>query len=134
MNEQLARLIPTLASDPGAVAMLGWIFRELETGFAHVADVCDAHLQGRPLPPSLFGRTNPSKPKPARAKPDRANKPKRKPTAYNIFVKRKIEELKAQGFRPDADATGNGESLLCICLVCFACYTGICRVLLADEN
>ena len=107
--------------------MLGWACGELSACFGNIAVACQAHMDGRDLPPSLYrqapARLAPAAPAPPKArrvtKPKDPNKPKRKPTAFNIFVKRKMESLKEAGLHDPEDPSGQSMALS-ISLSCYA--------------
>lgn len=94
------------------VPFLGWASRELSKCLANIGDACDAALEGRPLPPPLYAPGGPEA-APAsipvtqsrgRGRPKTVrdpNKPKRQPSAFNQFVKERIEALKAEGYTAD---------------------------------
>ena len=80
------------------VKALAYISRELQGCFGHLATVLDAILNGEELPSSLFAaHEGKGKGKPRKQRSDKGEKRTRKPTAFNIFVKRKLEAMKAAG-------------------------------------
>ena len=95
--------------------LLGYVSGQLETCFGNISEAIQAELDGRPLPgASATSISQARAPKPATPKARKAkakanpSRPKRKPTAFNIFVKRKMEALRAGGFTAPDDVSGNG--------------------------
>ncbi|KAK9786906.1 hypothetical protein WJX73_009851 [Symbiochloris irregularis] len=89
-------------SNDRSVQAFAYVSRELQGCFGHLAEALDAHLRGEDLPASLFSHTEDAARKVRKPRGGKdPTKPKRQPTAYNIFVGKQIEELKAEGFQSD---------------------------------
>ena len=82
--------------------LMAFCASEFSGFFTHIGDaIKQFKLTGR-LPESAFDGSGP-----AAGKADAKPKIKRKPTAFNMFVKFKIEELKASGLKLDDDKNNN---------------------------
>lgn len=68
--------------------------------FAHIGEAIKQFKATGRLPESAF-------PAPGAAKAEIKSRIKRKPTAFNMFVKMKLEELKASGVKPNDDKNNN---------------------------
>lgn len=94
-------LLAALAMD--AVNLMAFCANEFEAFFGHIGGAIRQYQTTGQLPDSIFNGTVPSH----GAAGDRKPKAKRKPTAFNMFVKDKMEEFKATGVKLDDDKNGN---------------------------
>ena len=89
------------AADP-MLELLALGARELQGCFGRISKAIADYADTRELPASQAvpaPTAKPAKGKPAKKSTDNPDeeKPKRKPTAYNFYMKRKMRDLKAQG-------------------------------------
>lgn len=79
--------------------------QEFQTFFGHLGGVIKQYKATGQLPDTIFKGAAPSQAAPTGG--DKKAKIKRKPTAFNMFVKDKMEEFKAAGVKLDDDKNGN---------------------------
>ena len=86
-----------------AANLMAFCAREFEAFFSHIGGAIKQYQTTGQLPESLYKGSQPSHSTTGQQKP----KAKRKPTAFNMFVKDKMEEFKATGVKLDDDKNGN---------------------------
>ena len=86
-----------------AASLMAFCAHEFEAFFSHIGGAIKQYQTTGQLPESLFKGSLPSHSLTGQQKP----KAKRKPTAFNMFVKDKMEEFKATGVKLDDDKNGN---------------------------
>ena len=86
-----------------AANLMAFCAYEFEAFFSHIGGAIKQYQTTGQLPESLFKGSLPIH----SATGDRKPKAKRKPTAFNMFVKDKMEEFKATGVKLDDDKNGN---------------------------
>ena len=92
--------VPTL----DGADLLAFCAQEFQTFFSHMGDAVKLFKATGHLPDTVSRGAVPSH---AAANGDKKAKVKRKPTAFNMFVKEKMEEFKAAGVRLEDDKNGN---------------------------
>lgn len=97
-------------SDNQAADLMSFCASEFQQFFSHLGNSIYTYKNTGKVPSSAFkgsghnaGTTKSDKPK-----------TKRKPTAFNMFVKEKMEELKASGVTLDGDKNNNGMFTLAV--------------------
>lgn len=93
-------VVPTL----DGADLMAFCAQEFQTFFSHMGDAIKVFKATGHLPDTVFRGAAPSH---AAANGDKKAKVKRKPTAFNMFVKDKMEEFKAAGVRLEDDKNGN---------------------------
>ncbi|DBA93511.1 TPA: hypothetical protein ACH3X3_013607 [Trebouxia sp. C0006] len=83
--------------------LMAFCAQEFQTFFSHMGDAIKLFKATGHLPDTVFRGAAPQ----AAANGDKRAKVKRKPTAFNMFVKEKMEEFKAAGVRLEDDKNGN---------------------------
>jgi len=84
--------------------LMAFCAQEFQTFFSHMGEAIKLFKATGHLPDTVFRGAVPSQ---AAANGDKKAKVKRKPTAFNMFVKDKMEEFKAAGVRLEDDKNGN---------------------------
>ena len=84
--------------------LMAFCAQEFQTFFSHLGGAMKQYKITGQLPDTLFRGAAPSQ---AAASGERKPKIKRKPTAFNMFVKDKMEEFKAAGVKLEDDKNGN---------------------------
>jgi hypothetical protein len=77
--------------------LLLFVAKELQGTFAHIGRAMTEYSQTGKLPESLFNSTDVGKAAGPKRKKEKKDRPKRKPSAFNNFVKEKIAELRSEG-------------------------------------
>lgn len=85
-----------------AVNLMAFCAHEFEAFFGHIGGAIKQYQTTGQLPETLFKGGLPS-----HYPGDKKPKAKRKPTAFNMFVKDRMEEFKANGVKLDDDKNGN---------------------------
>lgn len=94
-------LVPTM----DGADLMAFCAQEFQTFFGHLGGVIKQYKATGQLPDTIFKGAAPSQAAPTGG--DKKAKIKRKPTAFNMFVKDKMEEFKAAGVKLDDDKNGN---------------------------
>ena len=92
----------------GPLGLFAFVAFELQDCFGHIGNALHAYNAGEELPePRHSGAVATAQGSGKRGKRQKnPDKPKRQPTAYNVFVKRAMESLKASGFDYDPATRG----------------------------
>ena len=93
-------------TDAQAADLMSFCASEFHTFFGHLGNCITTFKSTGKVPPSIFKTSGHS----GSAGASKADKPKskRRPTAFNMFVKQKMEELKQSGIHLDGDKNNNG--------------------------
>lgn len=91
------------ASVMDAANLMAFCAHEFEAFFHHIGGAIKQYQTTGQLPESLFKGSLPSHSTTGHQR----TKTQRKPTAFNQFVKDKLQEFKATGFKLDDDKNGN---------------------------
>lgn len=91
-----------------AVKLVGFFAQEMGLFFQHIHAATAKYNETGELPSSLFSAKQvKSLDKHARAGEKRKDKIKRKPTAFNYYVKEKLDEFKQKGIKVDEENSNN---------------------------
>ena len=95
-----------------ATELMAFCASEFQTFFGHLGHSIHTFKTTGKVPPSIFKTSSNS----ASAAASKSEKPKtkRRPTAFNMFVKQKMEELKKSGVQLDNDKNNNGMFTLAV--------------------
>ena len=94
--------------DNQAAELMSFCASEFQQFFSHLGNSISTYRSTGKVPGSAFKHSgNGHVSSAAAAKPDKP-KAKRKPTAFNMFVKEKMEEMKVAGVTLDNDKNNNG--------------------------
>lgn len=85
--------------------LLQYVAGELQSAFTHIGRAMATYSQTGALPPSMFDAPAPTNKRQRRR--DRGHK--RKPSAFNNFVKEKMAEIRANGNEDEDHVVANGE-------------------------
>lgn len=95
-----------------AADLMGFCASEFQQFFSHLGNSIHMYKNTGKVPGSAFKASSHAHTA-AAAKSDKP-RTKRKPTAFNMFVKEKMEELKAAGVTLDGDKNNNGMFTLAV--------------------
>jgi len=96
--------------EPQAADLMSFCASEFHQFFGHLGNSIHTFKTTGKVPPSVFKAAGHVA---AAAKADKP-KTKRRPTAFNMFVKQKMEELKQSGVTLDGDKNNNGMFTLAV--------------------
>jgi hypothetical protein len=96
--------------EPQAADLMSFCANEFHQFFGHLGNSIHTFKTTGKVPPSVFKAAGHVA---AAAKADKP-KTKRRPTAFNMFVKQKMEELKQAGVTLDGDKNNNGMFTLAV--------------------
>ncbi len=96
--------------EPQAADLMSFCANEFHQFFGHLGNSIHTFKTTGKVPPSVFKAAGHVA---AAAKADKP-KTKRRPTAFNMFVKQKMEELKQSGVTLDGDKNNNGMFTLAV--------------------
>lgn len=97
-------------TDANATAeLLLYVAHELQGVFHHIGKALTQYSQAGGLPPSLFNDADLDAAPTLKRKKDKKDRPKRKPSAFNNFVKEKIAELRSEGATQGTTQGNNGK-------------------------
>ena len=101
---------PAVMSDNQAADLMSFCASEFQQFFSHLGNSIYTYKNTGKVPSSAFKGSGHNA---GTAKSDKP-KTKRKPTAFNMFVKEKMEELKSSGVTLDGDKNNNGMFTLAV--------------------
>ncbi|PSC68560.1 crabs claw [Micractinium conductrix] len=88
--------------------LIGFFAQEMQQFFAHIQSAVAHYSSTGEMPASLFGAQEGGKAGGKRKLKDKKAKQTRKPSAFNMFMKERMEQLKAAGIKgPETNAEGN---------------------------